>query len=130
MEITITVPDGSARVAALMRALAAYNARNEQLAVPQFVQRIVDGALDGLVSSYLKTKIKPLDFLQRFTQQERIAMRAAAQTDASIGDFLAMLDVLGDQALDLTEPFALQGIQAMHAAGVLAAGRGAEILAI
>lgn len=131
MEITITVPDSGARMSAIERALIAYNARNSPPLNPQtFVQRLVDGQLDSLVASYLTTKVRPVDFLQRFTVEERTAIRGAAKSSPAIDDYLQMLAAVGAGELDLTHPLTTAGVQALEAAGLIAAGRAAQILAL
>ena len=130
MNYTVTVPDGSARAQALAKAAEAFNASNPALTNEQFVQRIVDGQLDSLVASYLKTKIRPIDFLQRFTPQERAAIRSTAKTNPAVEDYLEMLAAVGTGELDLTHDLTVAGVQALEAAGLIAAGRAAQILAI
>lgn len=130
MDFIITI--NGAPLAALVKALAAYNTSNPgaPLTEPQLVQRLVDGQLEALVASYLKTKIRPVDFLQRFTPAERVAIRTAAQTNAAIDDYLQMLAAVGAGELDLTHELTIAGVQALEAAQLLAPGRAAEILAL
>lgn len=130
MEYTVTV-DGGAQAAALDRAVAIYNERNTPpLTAHALLQRIVSGQLDALVQSHLKTKIRPLDFLQRFTLEERSAIRTAAKSSPAIDDYLQMLAAVGAGELDLTHPLTAGGVQALEAAGLIAAGRAAQILAL
>lgn len=127
MEIVTTIA-GTAKLAALSRALLAYNQSNPALTEEQFVQKLVDGQLDGLVKAYVVTQLTKLAFLNRFTSDERIAIRTAAQTSPAIHDYLAMLDAAQD--VDLLDARTIGGVQALEAAGLLAEGRGAEILAL
>lgn len=130
MEYTVTVGDG-AQAAALDRAIALYNERNSPpLTAHDLVQRIVSGQLDALVQSHLKTKIRPVDFLQRFTLEERAAIRSTAKTNPQVEDYLQMLAAVGNAELDLTHPLTTAGVQALEAAGLIAAGRAAQILAL
>lgn len=127
MEITISV-DSAVRSQALQRALAAYNVSNTPLDAPAFLQKIIDGQLDGLVKAYLVTNITKLAFLNRLTAEERIGIRAAAAQSPAIHDYLAMLEAAQD--VDLTDSRTIGGVQALEAAGLIGEGRAAEILAL
>jgi hypothetical protein len=117
-----------ARLAALQKALDAYNARNEAITADAFVQKLVDGQVDGLVAAYLVTKLTKLDFLNRLTSAERIAIRAAAAQSPAIADYMAMLDAAQD--VDLTDARTIGGVNALEAAGLIGEGRAAAILAL
>lgn len=65
------------------------------------------------------------EFLDRFTPQERIAIRQAAKTDLIVEDFLDYLDKSADILPGF--PALLQGLGYFEQLGVLAAGRAAEI---
>lgn len=128
MDFTVSVAT-DARSAALARALAAYNAAAAQpLSQQQFVQKLIDGQMDGLVAAYLKTGLTKLEFLNRFTAEERIGIRTAAQASPAIADYLAMLDAAQD--VSLIDPTTIAGAQALEAAGLIGAGRAAQILAL
>lgn len=128
MDITTSVTS-AAHLAALQKALAAYNAANgASLDQPAFVQKLVLGQLDGLVAAYLKTDLTNLDFLTRFTQAERIAIRTAAQSNAAVADYLAMQDAAG--SITLTDQRTIDGVNALEAAGLIGAGRAAKILTL
>lgn len=128
MEHTVSVT-APAKVAALTKAAQAYNASAAQpLSLGEFLQKLVDGQLDGLVKAYLVTQLTKLAFLNRFTPEERIAIRAAAEQSPAIHDYLEMLDAAQD--VELTDPRTIGGVQALEASGLLAEGRGAEILAL
>jgi len=128
MDFTVTVADNHRRTA-LQRAVQAYSERNGSISEAELVQRIVNGAVDGFVANYLTTKISHVAFLKRFTQEERVAIRAAAQAVPEIDDYLEMLKAAGAD-VDLTDPITAQGLQALEAAGLLDEGRAAEILAL
>lgn len=127
MEYIVTV-DSPAKSQALARALAAYNATGQALSLQAFVQRLVNGQLDGLVAAYLVTKLTKLEYQTRFTAAERIAIRTAAKTDPVVEDILALMDSASE--IDLTDPRTVQGANALEALGHIAAGRAAEILAL
>lgn len=65
-------------------------------------------------------------FLKRFTQDERIAARDLARTDARIEDFMHLLDRAEEVRSD--DPDTLGGLARLTELGVLAEGRMAEIL--
>jgi hypothetical protein len=72
------------------------------------------------------TKITRLAMKLRMTATERKTIRAAAETNADVYDFM---DLLSDSTyIDLTRPETVQGIQTLEAAGLLGAGRADEIL--
>jgi hypothetical protein len=128
MDLTITVAEGSARRLALTRAMDAYNARNPPITEQNLLQKLVDGQLDSLVASYVTTTLSKLDFLNRFTVDERVAIRTAAQSNAQVADYLGLLDAA--QTVDLTDARTTAGVQALEAAGLIAQGRAAQILAL
>lgn len=66
-----------------------------------------------------------LDFLRRFTPQERIAARAS--NDPIIVDFMDLLAAVSSVQLD--DPDTVAAIGYLEQLGILAAGRAAEILA-
>lgn len=68
----------------------------------------------------------PAGFLKRFSQDERIAARDLARTDARIEDFMHLLDRAEEVRSD--DPDTLGGLARLTELGVLAEGRVAEIL--
>lgn len=66
-------------------------------------------------------------YLKRFTQPERIGIREAAKVNAVVEDYVELLNLAQD--VDLADPETVAGVQQLEAAGLLAAGRAAEILA-
>lgn len=128
MDITVSVAT-AAKQAALTKAAQAYNASAVQpLSQGEFLQKLIDGQLDGLVKAYLVTQITKLAFLNRFTSDERIAVRAAAAQSPAIHDYMEMLDAAQD--VDLLDARTIGGVQALEAAGLLGEGRAGEILAL
>lgn len=71
--------------------------------------------------------VTKLEYLRRFTQAERIAIRAAATNSPELADYLAMLDLAQDINLDDLDTIA--ALAMLEAVGLLAAGRAAEIVA-
>jgi hypothetical protein len=68
-----------------------------------------------------------LEYLRRFTQDERVAIRNAAKVNAVLEDYMALLDLA--QEINLDDPDTIAGVQMLEAAGLLNAGRAQEILA-
>lgn len=65
-------------------------------------------------------------FLERFTMNERLAIRAAAKTDPIVDDFMAMLDI--SQEIQLNNPLVYQGLSYLVYTGKLESGRIDQIL--
>jgi hypothetical protein len=127
MEITIQI-NSAARVAAISRALAAFNVSNPALTESEFVQKLVDGQLDSLAKSYVTTSLSKVDFLGRFTVEERVAIRQAAVSNAVVNDYLELLAAVTE--VSLVSERTTAGVQALETGGLIAAGRGAAILAL
>lgn len=127
MDYTISVSN-SPRAIALQHALDAYNSSNPSLTPEAFMQKLIDGQLDGLVAAYLKVVITKLEFLDRFTPAERIAVRTAAQSSTAIADYMDLLNAAQD--VTLTDARTIAGVQELETASLIAAGRAAEILAL
>lgn len=66
-----------------------------------------------------------LQFLRRFTVQERITIRAS--TDPVIQDFLHLVNLAQD--INLADPDTIMGVGYLEQQGFIGEGRGAEILA-
>ena len=72
------------------------------------------------------TKISRLALKLRMTADERKNIRAAAESNADVYDFM---DLLSDSTyIDLTRPETVQGIQTLEAVELLGEGRADEIL--
>ena len=65
-----------------------------------------------------------LAFMRRFTQQERIGIRASE--DAIVQDFLALLQVAQDVSNE--DPDTIGAVQYMESLGLIATGRASEVL--
>lgn len=70
--------------------------------------------------------LAPASFKRRLTQPERIGIRQAAKVSDEVYDFMDLLDT--SKFIDLDDPLTQYGLQQLEAAGLLAAGRAAEIL--
>lgn len=71
--------------------------------------------------------VTKLEYLRRFTQAERVAIRTAAATNPVLADYLAMLELAQDVNLD--DPDTVAAVQMLEVVGLIGAGRTAEILA-
>lgn len=69
-----------------------------------------------------------LEFLRRFTSDERIAITQAGLSNTAIADYIKMLDVA--KFISTTDSDVAAGVQALEAAGVIDVGRAAEILGV
>ena len=71
--------------------------------------------------------VTKLAYLRRFTSEERVGIRAAAKANAILEDYLALLE-LSDE-INLDDQDTLSAVQMLEGAGLIGAGRAAEILA-
>lgn len=71
-------------------------------------------------------RLTKLEFLRRFTLNERILMRAAAQQSPQMYDYMAMLEMAEEVFLD--DPDTIAGVTYLEQLGLLATGRATEIL--
>ncbi|MGZ5545085.1 MAG: hypothetical protein ACXWIU_10455 [Limisphaerales bacterium] len=127
MDFTISINDNPKAIA-LQRALDVYNASNQPLTPEGFMQKLIDGQLANLVASYVVTILTKRAFLERFTPAERVAIRTAAQSSVAIQDYLELVNVSDN--IDLTYSTTIAGVQELETAGLIAAGRAAEILSL
>lgn len=89
-------------------------------------------AWDATTQSFVAASAPPaslsqLDFLRRFTVQERVAVREAAKTDAIVADFLDLLNRATEIHVDA--PDTIAGIGYLVSVSLLTEPRAAEILA-
>lgn len=76
-------------------------------------------------------EVSGVAYLRRFTQEERIAIREAASQSAVLDDYLKLLDATIQQGgiVDLDDEDTVAAVNLLEQAGLIAAGRAAEILA-
>ena len=67
-----------------------------------------------------------LEYLRRFTQDERIAIRTAAKQVPALEDYVALLELASEVRSD--DPDIIAALQMLEGAGLIAAGRASEIL--
>ena len=100
------------------------NEQGEQVKVTTIGSTVIRELMrDPLPVKVLPTK---LEFFDRFTDAEQVAIYDAAKTVTAIQVWLDKFKLASD--IDVTDPRTIAGIQALEAAGLLTAGRAAEIL--
>lgn len=72
-------------------------------------------------------KLTKLQYLRRFTQQERINIRNAAGSSPELYDYLAMLELA--EEIDLDDPDTVGAVNMLEMIGLIGAGRADEVLA-
>lgn len=72
------------------------------------------------------TVITKLEYLRRFTSQERVTIRTVAKSNPVLEDYLAMLDIA--EEINLSDADTVAAVQMLEQAGLIASGRAAEIL--
>lgn len=87
--------------------------------------------LQVVVIAPVVREISGITYLRRFTQAERIAIRGAANQSAVLDDYLKLLDATIAQGgiVNLDDEDTVAAVGLLEQAGLIAAGRGAEILA-
>lgn len=71
--------------------------------------------------------ITKLAYLRRFTGDERVAIRTAAKVNPVLDDYMALLELAEEVNLDDLDT--VMALAMLEQAGLLAVGRGVEILA-
>lgn len=76
--------------------------------------------------------ISGVSYLRRFTQAERIAIRAAAQQSAELDDYLKLLDATIQQGgiVNLLDDDTVAAVNLLEQYGLIGVGRAAQILEI
>lgn len=85
---------------------------------------------DGVVTDVpiLAMTWTKLEYLRRFTQHERIAIRAAAKVTPQLEDYLQLLELASDVRSD--DPDIIAALAMLEAAGLIGAGRADQILGV
>lgn len=71
-------------------------------------------------------RLTKLEFLRRFSINERIALRQAAQASPQVYDYMALLELAEEVFLD--DPDTVGGVEFLEQIGLIGVGRAAEIL--
>lgn len=83
--------------------------------------------LDFVPKNNSDRDITVLEYLNRFTAQERIIIKTAAKTDAALSDYLDMLNVANN--VNLSDPLIAAGLAYLNYLGLLDQSRIQQILA-
>ena len=67
-----------------------------------------------------------LEYLRRFTVDERVAIRAAAEQNAVLADYLQLMELAQD--INTGDPDTVAAVTMLEQAGLIAAGRANEVL--
>lgn len=83
------------------------------------------------VQEPVERNISGVQYMRRFTQAERIAIREAAKSSAALDDYLRLLDLTIAQGgvVNLNDPDVAAALNMLETFGLIAAGRAAEVLA-
>ena len=87
----------------------------------------VEIAPDDVIVGQSSRILTKLEYLRRFTQEERIVIRQAATQSPVLDDYLSLLELAEEVSLGDADTVA--AVRLLEAAGLIAAGRVAEILA-
>lgn len=68
-----------------------------------------------------------LEYLRRFTPQERVTIRQAAKAEPVLEDYLAMLELA--ENIDTNDADTIAAVNMLEMSGLIATGRAVEILA-
>lgn len=71
--------------------------------------------------------ISKVEYLRRFSTEERVAIRTAAKQNAVLEDYLSLLELAAD--IDLDDPDTIGAVHMLESVGLVGAGRAAEVLA-
>ena len=82
-----------------------------------------DGSIEGAIVGRTLTK---LEYLRRFTDKERIAIRAAAEQNQVLADYLQLMELAQD--INTGDPDTIAAVTMLEQAGLIALGREQEIL--
>ena len=82
-----------------------------------------DGSIEGAVVGRTLTK---LEYLRRFTVEERVAIRAAAEQNAVLTDYLQLMELAQD--INTSDADTIAAVTMLEQSGLIAEGRAQEIL--
>ena len=81
---------------------------------------------DAPVIAPVNRTMTKLEYLRRFTDKERIAIRAAAEQNAVLADYLQLMELAQD--INTGDADTIAAVTMLEQAGLIAAGRAQEIL--
>lgn len=88
--------------------------------------QVVEVAPDGVIVGQSSRILTKLEYLRRFTQAERVAIREAAKVNPILEDYMALLDLA--EEVNTGDADTIAALQMLEQAGLIAAGRAGEIL--
>lgn len=94
--------------------------------VTEYDSGAVTRELRFIVQAEAKPTLSPREFLKRFTPTEYATIKAATSAN-SVVDYYWQQLILAS-FVDLADPDTIGGVQALESAGLIGAGRAAEIL--
>lgn len=96
--------------------------------IDKYTHTLTDVSLPPASSG--ERNISGVQYLRRFTQDERIAIREAAKQSAILDDYLKLLDATIAQGglVNLNDPDTVGAVTLLEQSGLIAAGRAEEIL--
>jgi hypothetical protein len=129
MVFTISITDSN-DLLGLTRAVEAQNVlHGTSLTATELLQSLVSDAAHNMARQYLVTQMDTLEFQKiRLTSDERAAIRGAALTNGMVADLCALLD--RTSVIHFSDSLAIEGFAKLEAAGLIAPGRAAQILAL
>lgn len=80
-----------------------------------------------IVPAPVQRIITKLEYLRRFTTDERVSIRAAAAVNPVLADYLALMELA--QEINLDDADTVAAVQILEQSGLIAHGRAAEVLA-
>lgn len=87
----------------------------------EFVE-VVEGVIQG-VSHRILTK---LEYLRRFTTEERVTIREASKANPVLEDYLAMMELA--EEIDTGDADTIAAVNMLERVGLIGAGRANEVL--
>jgi hypothetical protein len=83
--------------------------------------------IDSVIQSPIPARsLSKIDYLKRFTQEERIAIRDSAKINSTVNDYVELMNAAS--SINLDDPDTVYGLNALELAGLLDAGRAGVIL--
>lgn len=80
-----------------------------------------------VIAAPIPRTITKLEYLRRFTTEERVAIRSAAASNPVLDDYLKLMELA--QEINLDDQDTVAAVTMLEQAGLIAAGRAAEVLA-
>ena len=82
---------------------------------------------EQVIETAVVREVSKVDYLRRFTSDERVGIRQAAKTSPVLEDYLALLELA--ELVNLDDTDTISAVNMLEQVGLIATGRAAEILA-